>query len=370
MDHMQGKIWLFLSPLFHIRQQKNVSRDKKSYTGARRNTHMNRNIRFGVFLCFLIIAAVFIAGCSDQSGSTVTTTATTAAPLAKYTSGDIIARTASGGNQLYIIKNYDPATDQYERAWIYPNADGSWGHFIDSKTDKSDRAIIEKVYPVLIRHVTLSAIPVVTPTPIVVANVTYVGDGPSIANITPASAGQDATITLTITGNNFQTGAIPKLLQPGSAGVTGSAVTVSSNSITATFSLFQKDAGHYNVIVTNPDGRSDILQNAFTIGNAAPSITSITPDTVEMNDTSVAYTIAGQNFATGVKVSFLKGSTEIVCINPSQIDTTKISCGPIAFNLGNGASSGLWDVKVVNIEDATSGTLSQKFTVVNATSSS
>ena len=118
---------------------------------------------------------------------------------------------------MYVIIGYDSATDQYERAWIYKNSDGSWGHFIDTRTDKTDRALVEKVYPVKIAHVAVSAIPLVTPTEAVVATVTYVGSGPSISNITPASAAKDATVTVTITGNNFQTGAIPRLVPPGSA---------------------------------------------------------------------------------------------------------------------------------------------------------
>ena len=60
------------------------------------NTGMNGNLRFGMFLCLLVIAAVLIAGCSDQSDNTVTTTATTAAPQALYSAGDIIAKTAAG----------------------------------------------------------------------------------------------------------------------------------------------------------------------------------------------------------------------------------------------------------------------------------
>jgi hypothetical protein len=334
------------------------------------NTGMNGNLRFGMFLCLLVIAAVLIAGCSDQSDNTVTTTATTAAPQAKYVAGDIIAKTSAGGDQLYLIKSYDPATDKYVRAWIYKNSDGSWGHFNNNIEETMDRSVVEKVYPVRIAHVTVSAVPVVTQTAPVVANVTYVGNGPSIANITPNSAGKDATVTVTITGTDFQTGAIPKLLQPGSGAVTGSATSVSTTFITTTFNLYQKDAGSYNVIVTNPDGRSDILPAAFTIGDAAPSVSSITPSTVEMNDTAVIYTINGQNFKNGVTVTFLKGSSQIPCTNANDIDATKVNCGPISFTLSNGASTGIWDVKVLNIDGGLSGTGTGLFTVTNATSSS
>jgi hypothetical protein len=150
--------------------------------------------------------------------------------------------------------------------------------------------------------------------------------------------------------------------------VTGTATSVSGSSISTTFNLNQKDQGKYNIIVTNPDGRSDILPDAFTIGDAAPVVNSIIPDTAEMNDTESTYTINGQNFKTGVTVTFLKGSTVISCINGNAVDSTKISCGPISFTLSNDASAGIWDVKVLNIDGGQSGILSQKFTVTNDTS--
>ncbi len=40
-----------------------------------------------------------------------------------------------------LIMGYDPATDMYERALIYPNADGSWGYRRNSNTEKASRAV-------------------------------------------------------------------------------------------------------------------------------------------------------------------------------------------------------------------------------------
>jgi hypothetical protein len=324
----------------------------------------------GSILCLFIVIGVFFAGCSNESTPAAVTTVPTTGSATLFSPGDIIAKTASGGEtQLYVITKYDSAKDEYERAWIYKNSDGSWGHFIDTHTDRSSRKIVEKVYPVKIAHVTVSAIPVVTLTVATPVPTTYVGDAPVMSAISPANAAKDATVTVTITGKNFQTGAVPKLVVPGFAPVTGSAVTVSSTSITCTFNLNGLETGSANIIVLNPDGRSDILQNAFSIGAASPVITGITPLTAAMNDTDATYTIYGQNFQSAVKVSFVKGSTEIICINPIDYDSTKIVCGPISFSLKNGASVGIWDVKVLNIDGALSGTLSQKFNVVNETAS-
>jgi hypothetical protein len=196
-----------------------------------------------------------------------------------------------------------------------------------------------------------------------------VGDPPSITNITPGSAAQGATVTVTISGNNFQTGATPKLVAPGSGSVTATAVSASSTSITATFDLNNLGQGVYNLIVTDPDGRSDILPDAFTIGNAAPVVNGISPNTVALNDSSTTFTISGQNFETGISVSFLQGSQSAPCGNAKYVDTTTITCGPIFFSSDPGAAAGLWDVQVINIADAQSGTLTQKFTVTNSTSS-
>ena len=82
----------------------------------------------------------------------------------------------------------------------------------------------------------------------------------------------------------------------------------------------------------------------------------------------MTYTLYGSNFQSGVKVSFIKGSTEIVCINPVYSDATKVTCGPVAFSSKNSGTFGLWDVKLVNIDGGQSGTYSQKFTVKNDTS--
>jgi hypothetical protein len=334
---------------------------------------MTGHFRFGIIICLILVFGVFFAGCSNESASTaaVTTEPTTVAPVAKYSAGDIVAKTDSGGEQqLYVIMRYDSSADEYERAWIYKNADGTWGHFYDSKTDRSPRKIVEKVYPAKVAHVDISAVPVATRTLATPVPTTYVGDAPVVSSISPASAAKDATVTVTITGKNFQTGAIPKLVYPGNAPVTGSAVSVAPTSITCTFVLSGLEKGSANIVVLNPDGRSDILQNGFVIGDAAPIVTGITPAAAELNDVDASYTIYGQNFKSAVKISFIKGSTEILCINPSYFDSTKVTCGPIFFDPKKGATEGLWDVKVVNIEGSQSSTLMQKFKVTNTTPSS
>ena len=117
-----------------------------------------------LFFSFLVFCVIF-AGCSDESPPVETATPTPTPPAAKYSEGDIIATPASSrASALYLIMNYDAATDQYTRAVIEKNTDGSWGHRSSDWTEKSPRAALEKIYTVKVGHVAVSIVPVITPT--------------------------------------------------------------------------------------------------------------------------------------------------------------------------------------------------------------
>jgi hypothetical protein len=333
---------------------------------------MEKRLRNGLIICAILVFAVLIAGCSDQSSAgTTNPVPTTALPQAKFSAGDIIAKSASSTDQmLYVITKYDAKNDMYTRAWIHKNTDGKWGHFTDNKTETVERTLVEKVYPVTLSHVTLSAIAIVTPTipPTVVT--TASGNTPTVTSITPASGAKDALAGVTITGTNFESGATAKLMRAGYPSITATGVSVSSSTtISCTFNLNSADEGSWNVVVTNPGGQSDTRTGIFTIGQAPPIITSISPTTAEMNSTQLAIVINGQNFKEPVKVTFIQGTSELPCINTVSLVATKISC-VLDLKLSNGGKSGLWDVKVVNIDGQQAGTLTGKFTVTNETRSS
>ena len=330
---------------------------------------MENKVRNGLLICALLVFAVLIAGCSDQSSAgTTTPVPTTALPVAKFAAGDIIAKSASStDHSLYVITQYDAKSDMYTRAWIYKNADGSWGHFIDNKTEKVERTLVEKVYPVAIRRVTLSSISIVTPTipPTVVA--TLSGSAPTVTGISPATGVKDAVVAATITGTNFDNGATAKLSRAGYPPFTATGILVSSStSISCNFRLSSADEGSYNVVVTNPGGQSDTLMGAFTVGQAPPILTDVSPNNANIGDTQIPIIITGQNFKTGVKVTFVQGASEINCGTPTFIDTTKISC-ILNVRISDGAQFGLWDLKVLNIDGQQTGILTGKFKVNNAT---
>lgn len=322
----------------------------------------------GILFILLLVGSVMAAGCSGRQDAGAAA-APSVTPVARYIAGDIIAKMASdNADPLYVITGYDPATDTYTRARFFRNTDGSWGHFADSTTDTASRQVVENVYPYRVAHVAISSIPVITPTPAAAPQVIYAGPAPVVSAISPAQGTNGGVVTVTIYGKNFLDGATAKLLQPGSGGVTGTATTVLATSITTTFNLRTLESGTYNVIIANPDGRSDTLQNAFTIGKDVPVISAISPVSVKMNETVRVFTIAGGNFAAGgVKVTFIRGSAVIDCENPEVRGSATITCGPVIFTRQNRAQAGNWDLRVQNIEGQQGVTAGRILTITNAT---
>ena len=122
------------------------------------------------------------------------------------------------------------------------------------------------------------------------------------------------------------------------------------------------------MVVTNPGGQSDTLRGAFSIGDAPPILSSVSPNTAELGDTQLPITINGQNFKDGVKVTFVQGTTEMNCVTPSSLGTTRITC-VLNVRKSDGGTVGLWDVRVLNLDGQQTGTLTGKFTVTNSSAS-
>jgi hypothetical protein len=322
---------------------------------------MSKHFWYGIFISLLLVFGVLIAGCSDQSPvGNPTPTTTTAAYTAKYAAGDIIARTASSTDQmLYVIINYDRVSDHYTRQLIYKNSDGSWGYFVTNKTESVERTLVEKVYPFKVAQVKVNTITIGTPTIPPTVTITLSGSSPVITAISPTRGGTDATVSVTITGSNFQNGATVKLLPL----IQASGVTVSSSTtINCIFKLTGAEKGRYNVIVTNPDGQSDTLVGGFTVGESAPVISSVSPDKGIYNQT-VNLIVTGQYFANPAKVSVSRGTEQLTPANIQWKDTTRITCD---LTIPSGATTGEWNVTVTNIADKLSGTWNHPFKV-NAT---
>ncbi len=183
---------------------------------------------------------------------------------------------------------------------------------------------------------------------------------PTVTGITPGSGANTGTVSITnLAGTNFQNGATVRLIRAGESEILGSGVSVvSSTKITCTFDLTGKTAGTWDVVVTNPDGRSGTLPDGFTVTTSGLSITSITPSTGS-NTGNQAVTIAGTNFRAGAFVTLSNGvATKTVTL--TTVTATQVKCTlPL-----KGMPTGLYNVTVKN-RDQTAVTAVNAFTVTS-----
>lgn len=252
----------------------------------------------------LLISGVLFAGCSDNSATTAATpspgvTAAAATTGALYSAGDIVKNPKSGSAVALLIIKYDTGTDMYERAYVYPESDGSYGYRVDTRTDLISRSVIEKVYTTKIKTTEVSAIPIrtstpepttvvlsTTATPVVTSTVTTGATtaatflAPRIKNIDPDKGKTGTTVSITnLQGENFRSGAKVTLKKAGSV-INATEVSFGS-SILLTCKVpipSGADIGYWDIVVTNPDGQYHQYQNGFLVqeGTATPTATTTT----------------------------------------------------------------------------------------------
>jgi hypothetical protein len=155
---------------------------------------------------------------------------------------------------------------------------------------------------------------------------------PLVTSIQPSSGAPGDTLSVTINGANFQPGAVVSFDE----GIAVNSVTfVSPTELIANITIdtnIQNTSSARTVTVTNPDGGSGSLPNAFTIvtANPAPNITSLNPtSTSQRSPTVVTVFINGFNFQTGAQVSFSSSAgsvnvltTTVNSSNQIEVDIT------------------------------------------------
>ncbi|MGB9176371.1 MAG: hypothetical protein WCB46_06500 [Methanoregula sp.] len=337
---------------------------------------MRRKLSLLSGLFVLLVVCVFITGCttsSDQVNQTSqpSVTTTPAAGSARYTAGDIVRNPASTATTALLIIRYDAASDTYERALIYPNADGSWGYRSDTRTEKTGRSVIDKVYTEILGNKNPSSVPIGTPTIITPEETTRVTVSatavtlaapkpPSITSIIPDTGYAGTSVSVkNLAGENFVAGATAALSRNGSSIIRATDVRfVSNKSIICTF-VIPSDAvaGAWDVTVTNPDGQSDTVTNFFevhrdpsvlttssTLSAGTVPITSIDPSFAYAHDYK-EFVIIGSKFQTGATVKLLRdGKTDIEASTVRVMTDTEIRC---FFDIPY-TSTGTWDLLVTN----------------------
>jgi hypothetical protein len=338
---------------------------------------MKRAYGLAVTAGILLFLCAILAGCtgsSDNSGQPVPAT-TAITPSALYKAGDIIKNPATSGSTGVLIISYDAATDSYTRAYIYPNADGSWGYRLDDKTLSLGRTTLEKMYTKKVGTIAVSSVPVGTPTTRATvaptAVTTTAGSGstsattattttttypPRVKSIDPdkGTAGTTVTIT-TLAGQYFVAGANVSLKKADTT-IAATDVNVQSPSLISCKIAIPAGAsgGYWDVVVTNPDKQYHQYQNGFFV--VASTITSTTTTTgvpttglvtiSQVLDTlfvtgglqsSQVVHIMGTNLTAGSNMKLSSGSTSILSTgfsNPSATTAQGVFLLP-AGTIGN-----------------------------------
>ena len=157
----------------------------------------------------------------------------------------------------------------------------------------------------------------------------------------------ETSLALTLQGNNFMPGAGVNLTN-GTSRIPATVFGITPSQISCSVDLTGSALGPWSAEVTNTDGKSTLLVDAFTVVNPVPVLLSIAPDTGKNGAVIGAFELTGTGFSPGASVALRRtGETPIGAVgSPVVLNPTKIQC---MFNL-TGASVGAWDVVVTNAD--------------------
>jgi PKD repeat protein len=189
---------------------------------------------------------------------------------------------------------------------------------------------------------------------------------PTVTGIIPNMGINTGMVEISnLEGTNFLSDASVQLTKSGEAAINGTDVAViSPTKIQCKFNLTGAKTNWWSLTVTNPDGQTYTLDNAFIINNPAPTLASIAPDTGQNNGMTAVLTLKGTGFLSDAAVKLTKdGQSDISAKGiPIVENETTILC---FFDL-TGAKVGAWNVVATN-DDGQNGTLAGGFTILYPT---
>ena len=160
---------------------------------------------------------------------------------------------------------------------------------------------------------------------------------PTETSISPTSAtAGGAAFTLTVNGTGFVSTSVVKF-----NGAAKTTTFVSATQLTAAIAAADiATAGTANVTVTNPAPGGTSNAVSFTISNAVPTVTSLSPATAIAGSAAFTLTVNGAGFVNGASVQF-NGSTRATTF----VSTTQITAAILAPDI---ATAGTANVTVTN----------------------
>jgi large repetitive protein len=173
---------------------------------------------------------------------------------------------------------------------------------------------------------------------------------PTLTAVSPGAVGQQASVTLDLTGTNFTTNST---LSFSASGITATKVKyVSSTSLDVTTAVTSSaPLGAGNVTVTTPGG-SATCTGCLTVDPHA-TIHKLSPDSITAGATTTI-TVTGADFVSGLTVTTtIPGATAGA---PADVTSTSFT---VAVTVPSGVTSGSYLLKAINPDGGTaSATLS------------
>ena len=259
------------------------------------------------------------------------------------------------------VNAFSPGTTLY----VYYNRTGStWGFNITNKNTDIASATAQPVPPGAIRIRLIDE-----QSHFLIANWSTAESGSpyplaTVTGRTNATGYRGWPLIESITGTNFFSGSTSKLNRTGSPDIPATTCTyVSSTRLICTYDLLGKTASppNYNIVVTNPDGRSGMLSNTLTLSSPAPAITSSTPATGAQAATVIITRLLGTGFQPGATVVYSLGATSVPLQNINVVASTNIT-GTLV--IPSDATVGSYTVDVTNT-DGQVGTRASTFSVTS-----
>ena len=175
---------------------------------------------------------------------------------------------------------------------------------------------------------------------------TYTEPPPTLTRLEPDNDMVVGGATVKIIGENFQDGAIVTI----GGNAASNVVFVSPTDLTIVVPVGV--AGSADVVVTNPDGKSDTLADGFTYIEPPPTLTRVDPDNADVTG-GATVKIIGENFQAGATVTIGGNlASNVIFVSPTEL-TVEVPAGV----------AGSADVVVTN-PDGKSDTLAGGFTYI------
>ncbi len=134
---------------------------------------------------------------------------------------------------------------------------------------------------------------------------TVVSTTPSIGQVSPAQAATGTTVTISISGQNFDPSSTAHFQRSGGTGdVALSTTYVDASALTAALPLASTPAGSYQLVVDNSGGLSSGAF-PFTVTSTALTLGTVNPAQLAQSAAPQTVTLTGSGFATGATVSLV-----------------------------------------------------------------